>query len=450
MAGLFDDDDVRPDPDGAPLADRMRPGRLEELIGQEQVVGPGTALRQAIERDDLGSIILWGPPGCGKTTLARIIARTTRADFNPFSAVTSGIKEVRGIMQQAARLRGSGRRTILFVDEIHRFNKAQQDAFLPHLEHGTITLIGATTQNPSFEIIPALLSRSRVYRMERLEEPELLQLLRRALSDSERGLGGHTIEFPEELLLTLARQSQGDARAALNLLEFTVETAAARDGLVTEELVRDAVQHGALYYDRAGEEHFNLISALHKSMRNSDVDASLYWLARMLQAGEDPLYIARRIVRFASEDVGLADPHALPQAISAKDAVHFVGIPEAELALAQAAAYCALAPKSNAVYKAWAAVRAVIRDGSTDPVPLALRNAPTGLMKREGYGRGYEYAHDRDEATTGMDCLPPPLAGRRFYQPTSHGFDRELGRRLEDLREIRRDLRGDSSDNGGD
>jgi len=446
MVGLFDEDDIRSDRAGAPLADRMRPRQFEELLGQEQVIGPGTALRQAIERDDLGSIILWGPPGCGKTTLARIIAGRTQADFIPFSAVSAGIKEARAIMEQAARLRGSGRRTILFVDEIHRFNKAQQDAFLPHLERGTITLIGATTQNPSFEIIPALLSRSRVYRLERLGDQELLGLLRRASSDSDRGLGGHAVEFPEELLLTLVRQSQGDARAALNLLEFTVETAAARGGPVTEELVRDAIQHRALYYDRTGEEHFNLISALHKSMRNSDVDASLYWLARMLQAGEDPLYIARRIVRFASEDVGLADPHALPQAISAKEAVHFVGIPEAELALAQAAAYCALAPKSNAIYKAWSAIRATIRDGSTDPVPLALCNAATGLMKREGYGRGYQYAHDRDEGTTGMDCLPSTLAGQRFYYPAPRGFERELARRLESLREIRRGLRKNRDD----
>ena len=446
MAGLFDEDDHRSEQAGVPLADRMRPQQLEELLGQEQIIGPGTALRQAIERDELGSIILWGPPGCGKTTLARIIAGRTQADFIPFSAVSAGIKEARGIMEQAARLRGSGRRTILFVDEIHRFNKAQQDAFLPHLEQGTITLIGATTQNPSFEIIPALLSRSRVYRLERLGEQELLRLLRRAASDPDRGLGGHEVEFPDELLLTLARQSQGDARAALNLLEFTVETAAARGGPVTEELVRDAIQHRALYYDRTGEEHFNLISALHKSMRNSDVDASLYWLARMLQAGEDPLYIARRIVRFASEDVGLADPHALPQAISAKEAVHFVGLPEAELALAQAAAYCALAPKSNAIYKAWSAIRATIRDGSTDPVPLALCNAATGLMKREGYGRGYQYAHDRDEGTTGMDCLPSRLAGQRFYHPAPRGFERELARRLESLREIRRGLRKNSDD----
>jgi putative ATPase len=436
---LFDRDSAPPR-DGAPLADRMRPRDLDEFLGQDSVVGPGTALRRSIERDDLGSIVLWGPPGCGKTTLAGIIARRTRADFVRFSAVLSGIKEVREVMQRAARMHGAGgRRTILFVDEIHRFNKAQQDAFLPFVEAGTIVLIGATTENPSFEIIAALLSRCRVYRLERLVEADLVRLLRRALDDRERGLGRWAIDFPQELLESLALECQGDARAALNALELTVKAAAAREGgaVVTRDLLRDALQKVALYHDRAGEEHFNLISALHKSMRDSDADASLYWLARMLAAGDDPLYVARRIVRFASEDVGLADPRALALALEAKDAVHFLGLPEGELALAQAAAYCALAPKSNAIYRAWGALREAIDGGATDPVPLALRNAPTGLMKREGYGRGYRYAHDEPDAVTDMECLPERLRGRRFYEPTDRGLERELGERMRRWRAAR-------------
>jgi putative ATPase len=407
----------------------MRPRSLEEFLGQHSVVGPGTALRRAIERDEVRSIILWGPPGCGKTTLARIIARRTRAIFVPFSAVLAGIKEVRRVMQEAR-----GRRTILFIDEIHRFNKAQQDAFLPHVEEGTIVLIGATTENPSFEVISPLLSRSRVYRLERLSDDDLLELLGRALTDEERGLGAERIEFPEELLKVLVAHSQGDARAALNMLEFVA--ASARDAEsehreVTRELLEDALQKTSLYHDRAGEEHFNLISALHKSMRNSDPDATLYWLARMLQSGEEPLYVARRIVRFASEDIGLADPRALQLAVSARDAVHFIGLPEGELALAEAAVYCAMAPKSNSLYKAWGEVARTIERGATDPVPMALRNAPTGLMKREGYGEGYRYAHDFDDAVTDLQCLPERLRGRRFYRPTGRGLEGELARRLE-------------------
>jgi putative ATPase len=413
----------------------MRPRDLDELVGQQRAVGPGKALRQAIECDDMRSIVLWGPPGCGKTTLARIIARRTRADFVSFSAVLSGVKEVRQVMQRAAGMQqASDRRTILFVDEIHRFNKAQQDAFLPFVETGTVILIGATTENPSFEIIPALLSRCRVYRLERIAEAELVELLRRALRDRERGLGSLGVEFPDELLRVVAAQSQGDARAALNTLELTVQTAAGDPGPgrpVTRELLTDALQKTALYYDRAGEEHFNLISALHKSMRNSDPDASLYWLGRMLEAGEDPLYIARRIVRFASEDVGLADPRALSLAVAAKDAVHFIGLPEGELALAEAAVYCALAPKSNALYVAWKQVKQAIDEGASDPVPMALRNATTGLMKREGYGRGYRYAHDHEDAVTDLQCLPDRLRDRRFYQPTSRGLERELSERLQ-------------------
>ncbi len=413
----------------------MRPRELDELVGQQRAVGPGKALRRAIECDDMRSLVLWGPPGCGKTTLARIIARRTRADFVSFSAVLSGVKEVRQVMQRAAGMqRASDRRTILFVDEIHRFNKAQQDAFLPFVETGTVILIGATTENPSFEIIPALLSRCRVYRLERIAEAELVELLRRALRDRERGLGSLGVEFPDELLRVVAAQSQGDARAALNTLELTVQTAAGDPGPgrpVTRELLTDALQKSALYYDRAGEEHFNLISALHKSMRNSDPDASLYWLGRMLEAGEDPLYIARRIVRFASEDVGLADPRALSLAVAAKDAVHFIGLPEGELALAEAAVYCALAPKSNALYVAWKQVKQAIDEGASDPVPMALRNATTGLMKREGYGRDYRYAHDHEDAVTDLQCLPDRLRDRRFYQPTSRGLERELSERLQ-------------------
>jgi putative ATPase len=443
--GLFDRDSLREPGNGAPLADRMRPSALDEFLGQQRVVGPGTALRRAIERDEIRSIILWGPPGCGKTTLARIIAQRTQAGFVPFSAVLAGIKEVRQVMEQAARAhRAQGRRTILFVDEIHRFNRAQQDAFLPYVEEGTIVLIGATTENPSFEVNAPLLSRSRVYRLERLSDDDLVRLLERALSDTERGVGGLAVEFPPDLLRTLASQSQGDARAALNVLEFVVSTVRGEAGQrnkVDRELLEDALQKSALYYDRAGEEHFNLISALHKSMRNSDADATLYWLARMLDAGEDPLYVARRIVRFASEDVGLADPRALDIAVDAREAVHFIGLPEGELALAQAAVYCALAPKSNALYKAWGEVRQAIADGATDPVPMAIRNAPTGLMKHEGYGKGYRYAHDHEDAITDLDCLPERLRGRRFYRPGERGFEQKLAERMERWLAARRKLR---------
>jgi putative ATPase len=432
--GLFDDASGDSPPPEGPLADRMRPRDLDEFLGQERIVGPGTALRSAIERDDLRSIILWGPPGSGKTTLARIIARRTRADFIPFSAVLSGIREVRSVMDRAANLyRGHGRRTIVFVDEIHRFNKAQQDAFLPFVEEGTIVLIGATTENPSFEVISALLSRSRVYRLDRLSDDDLTTILERAMEDSERGLGGIALEFPPDLVRLLAATCQGDARAALNCLEFAAANAGETDrGIrrIDRPLLEDALQRGALYYDKDGEEHYNLISALHKSMRNSDPDASLYWLARMLEGGEDPLYIARRIVRFASEDVGLADPRALTLALAAKDAVHFVGRPESDLALAEAAVFCALAPKSNSLYTAWDRVQKVIRDGHSDPVPLALRNAPTGLMKAEGYGKGYKYAHDHEDAVTDMECLPERLRGRSFYKPTLRGLEKILAERM--------------------
>ncbi len=422
-------------PDTAPLAERMRPRDLDAFVGQERAVGPGTPLRDAIERDALGSLILWGPPGSGKTTLARIIARRTRAVFVPFSAVMSGIKEVREVMERAAvRRRSSGGRTIVFVDEIHRFNKAQQDAFLPHVESGALVLIGATTENPSFEVNAALLSRSRVVRLTRLGEDDLVVLLQRALADPEHGLGRVRLEVAPSLLEAIAAQAQGDARAALNVLELLAgATPPGSDGVRRPDQagLAAALQRPALYYDRAGEEHFNQISALHKSMRNSDADATLYWLARMLTAGEDPLYVARRIVRFASEDVGLADPRALTLAVAAKEAVHFVGRPESDLALAEAAVYCALAPKSNALYAAWGEVAAVIAEGATDPVPMEIRNAPTGLMKAEGYGEGYQYAHDAPDGVTTLECLPERLRGRRFYRPTGRGLEGELAQRIE-------------------
>ncbi|HVQ35509.1 MAG TPA: replication-associated recombination protein A [Candidatus Bathyarchaeia archaeon] len=424
----------------------MRPRSLDEIVGQDAVLADGAPLRRSIEADDLRSVILWGPPGSGKTTLARVIASRTKATFVPFSAVTSGIKEVREVMQRAgAARRATGRRTIVFVDEIHRFNKAQQDAFLPSVEDGTIALIGATTENPSFEVNAALLSRSRVVRLERLSEDHLKTLLRRALTDRERGLASLSPQVDDDALDALAATSQGDARAALNALELAVTTAPEDEAgtrRVDREQVRKALQRTAIYHDRAGEEHFNLISALHKSMRNSDPDATLYWLARMLEAGDDPLYVARRIVRFASEDVGLADPRALTLALAAKDAVHFVGRPEADLALAQAAVYAALAPKSNALYAAWGEVLETIREGATDPVPMSIRNAVTGLMKAEGYGAGYAYAHDHEDAVTTLQCLPDRLADRVFYRPTARGLEEELSRRIEAWRDARRKRSG--------
>ncbi len=424
---------------GSPLAERMRPRTLEEVVGQEALVGEKGFLRRAIAADRVPSLIFWGPPGSGKTTLARLIAAATSSRFVPFSAVTSGIKEVREVMAEAARLRQArGRRTLLFVDEIHRFNRAQQDAFLPYVERGDIVLVGATTENPSFELNAALLSRTRVVVLEPLSPEDLLTVVRRALADPERGAGGAGLEIAEEALAAIVQLAGGDARKALNLLELVAADAAERAATdVDAETVRRVAQRKVLLYDKAGEEHFNLISALHKSLRDSDADAALYWLARMLAAGEDPLYLARRMVRFASEDVGLADPAALPQALAAWDTFHRLGSPEGELALAQAALYLALAPKSNAVYTAYGEARRTVEERPADPVPMSIRNAPTRLMKGLGYGAGYVYAHDTDEGVGGLDCLPDSLQGTRFYQPTERGFEAELGKRLAAFKALR-------------
>jgi putative ATPase len=424
----------------APLADRMRPRTLDELEGQAEVVGPGSVLRRAIEEDALRSLIFWGPPGSGKTTLAWIIARHTRARFVPFSAVLSGVKELRGILARARSERqGAGKRTILFVDEIHRFNKAQQDAFLPDVERGDVVLIGATTENPSFEINAAVLSRSKVCVLQPLGENSLLRILRRAL-DEKRGLGPDAPAVDDGVLEEIAQRSQGDARFALNTLELAATAVVADEGelRITREILADALQRSALAYDKAGEEHYNLISALHKSMRASDPDAALYWLARMVESGEEPLYIARRIVRFASEDVGNADPRALAISLAARDAVHFLGLPEGALALAQAAVYCATAPKSDAVYRAYGDVLKAVRDGHAGPVPLELRNAPTGLMSNLGYGKGYQHAHAYKDGVTDMDCLPQSLQGRRFYQPADAGYEKTIRQWMERREELRR------------
>jgi putative ATPase len=424
----------------APLAERMRPRDLDEIVGQDEIIGPGTALRAAIEKDEIGSLILWGPPGTGKTTLARVIAHRTRSNFVPFSAVVSGIKEIRDVMKRAEdERRVYGRRTILFVDEIHRFNKAQQDAFLPHVESGNVILIGATTENPSFEVNSALLSRCRVLILRQLTPEELVTLMRRGLDDEERGLA-RKLAMEDDALFWLARQANGDARFCLNVLEAL--TAVVGDGeTVGIETIEKAMQRKALLYDKSGEEHFNIISALHKSLRNSDVDASLYWLARMLEAGEDPLYIARRLVRFASEDVGLADPGALAQAVAAKEAYHFIGIPEGKLALAQAVVYLALAPKSNALYLGYGKASEDALKDVSEPVPLHLRNPVTRPMKSWGYGKGYEYAHDHEEGTTGMECLPENLRSRRYYRPTEEGFEKRLKARQEEIESVKETLR---------
>ena len=428
----------------APLAERMRPRTLDEFVGQEKLISPGRPLRLAIDRDQLQSIILWGPPGTGKTTLARLIASVTRAHFISFSAVLSGIKEIRAVMTEAEEARRRlGRRTILFIDEIHRFNKAQQDAFLPRVEAGDIVLIGATTENPSFEVNSALLSRSKVYLLKGLDVDDVMTILRRALSDRERGLGKLGMTADDEALAGIARYANGDARVALNMLE-TAAAAAADSHRIDVTLVSELAQNRALLYDKSGEEHYNLISALHKSMRNSDPDAAVYWLARMVEAGEDPLYIARRLVRFASEDIGNADPRALSIAIAAKDAVHFIGMPEGNTALAQAAIYMAVAAKSNAVYRAYLDAAEAASKEIAEPVPLHLRNAPTRLMKQLNYGKGYRYAHDEAEGVAAdMACLPPAHEGRRFYEPTDRGLEAEIRKKLEELRRKRTEAEPD-------
>jgi putative ATPase len=412
-----------------PLAERMRPKTLEEFVGQQHILGPGKPLRMQIERDQLGSIILWGPPGVGKTTLARIIARLTHCDYIPFSAVLSGIKEIKTVMADAERNRRVGRRTLIFIDEIHRFNKAQQDAFLPYVERGDISLIGATTENPSFEVISALLSRTKVYMLKPLTEEELLGLLERALPVVKIGA-------PVELLQQIATYANGDARTALNILELAA--AAAQDGQLTSQAIEDTLQRKTLLYDKSGEEHFNLISALHKSVRSSDVDAALYWLGRMLESGEDRMYIARRLVRMAIEDIGLADPRALEQSMAAMQAVHFLGMPEGDLALGQLTIYLSVAPKSDASYQALNRVMETVEKRVAEPVPFHLRNAPTGAMKQWGYGAGYQHAHKMADALPDMECLPESLVGTRFYEPTSRGLEQRIAERLEEIRSRKR------------
>lgn len=434
-------EDLTPDR-GRPLAARMRPERLEDYAGQQHILGPGKPLRRQIERDELSSMILWGPPGVGKTTLARLIAKITKADFIPFSAVLSGVKEIKAVMADAERNRRSGRRTVVFVDEIHRFNKGQQDAFLPYVEKGDITLIGATTENPSFEVISALLSRSKVYALAALSVPDLVAMLRRAIEDRDHGLGDQNLTVSNEMLEHIAVYSNGDGRAAYNMLELAA-LAAGASGEITPQIIEDVLQRKTSLYDKSGEEHYNVVSALHKSVRSSDPDAALYWLGRMLEGGEDRMYIARRLMRMAIEDIGLADPRALEHAVAVMQCVHFLGIPEGDQALAQLAIYLAVTAKSDAAYQALNEVRAEIQSGIAEPVPMHLRNAPTRAMKDWGYGKGYQHAHEFKDAVSDMDCLPPSLSGREFYHPLERGMEIKFAERLTAIKILRKNLRPD-------
>lgn len=427
-----------------PLAARLRPNDLDEICGQEHLLGEGKVLRKIIESDKVGSMIFWGPPGVGKTTLARVIAHRTKAKFIDFSAVTSGIKEIKQVMEQAEQNKRFGERTILFVDEIHRFNKAQQDAFLPFVEKGSIILIGATTENPSFEVNGALLSRCKVFVLQALKTEDLIALLRRAVTD-ERGFGKENIEISDEVLETIANFANGDARSALSTLEMAVLNGTATDDktVVTKEIVEQCTSKKSLLYDKGGEEHYNLISALHKSMRNSDPDAAVYWLARMLEAGEDPLYVARRLVRFASEDVGLADPRALELTVAAYQACHFIGMPECSVHLTQAVVYLSVSPKSNALYTAYESAKKDALTMLAEPVPLVIRNAPTRLMKELEYGKGYKYAHDYEDKLTDMQCLPDSLVGKEYYRPTEEGLEIKYKARLDAIKAWKKEHRSE-------
>lgn len=428
-----------------PLASRLRPDSLDDFVGQEHLVGKGKILRQLIERDQISSMIFWGPPGVGKTTLASIIAGKTKSEFVNFSAVTSGIKEIKEVMNRAEMSRRVGMRTVLFVDEIHRFNKAQQDAFLPYVERGSIILIGATTENPSFEINAALLSRCRVFVLKALEEDDLVKLLENALKNPD-GFGNQNVDISPENLRSIAAFANGDARTALNTLEMAALNGeiSAKGITVTTEGLSQCISRKSLLYDKTGEEHYNLISALHKSMRNSDPDAAIYWMMRMLEGGENPLYIARRLIRFASEDVGMADSHALQVAVAAYQACHFLGMPECDVHLTHAVVYLSMAPKSNAIYTACEAAKKDVRTLRAEPVPMQIRNAVTGLMKEQGYGKGYEYAHDTEEKLTHMQCMPDSLKDRTYYHPTQEGEEKKTAERLEEISAYK--MSGKSSD----